>query len=129
MNLIRRLSDQLGHEPWLYYISFGHHLSLFYLLCQFYVPNSFVSHYLTHHNLCCVSIRYLAPEYASTGKVSYKSDVFSFGVMLLELITGRRPVNSSPSHEDDSLVNWVGAFFCSDCYQLNFFGSILVKTC
>lgn len=60
-----------------------------------------------------MTCRYLAPEYASTGKLTEKSDVFSFGVVLLELITGRKPVDASQPLGDESLVEWVRSIPCS----------------
>ncbi|KAK9048821.1 hypothetical protein SSX86_032212 [Deinandra increscens subsp. villosa] len=49
---------------------------------------------------------YMAPEYASSGKLTEKSDVFSYGVVILELITGRKPVDGSQPLGDESLVEW-----------------------
>lgn len=49
---------------------------------------------------------YMAPEYASSGKLTEKSDVFSYGVVLLELITGRKSVDASQPLGEESLVEW-----------------------
>ncbi|PWA69274.1 protein kinase-like domain-containing protein [Artemisia annua] len=52
------------------------------------------------------TIGYAAPEYISAGHLSYKSDVWSYGIFLYELITGRHPLDKNgPRHEE--LLEWV----------------------
>ena len=53
---------------------------------------------------------YISPEYAANGIFSVKSDVFSFGVLVLEIVSGKK--NRGFSHQDhhDNLighVSWV----------------------
>ncbi|CAM6074815.1 unnamed protein product [Sphagnum tenellum] len=51
------------------------------------------------------TLGYLAPEYATWGKVSEMCDVYSFGILLLELISGRRPIERTTRR---TIVEWAG---------------------
>jgi serine/threonine protein kinase len=52
------------------------------------------------------TIGYLAPEYAMWGKVSESCDVYSFGILLLELITGRKPIEKLPGGVKRTITEW-----------------------
>ncbi|XP_021828545.1 probable serine/threonine-protein kinase PBL19 isoform X1 [Prunus avium] len=53
------------------------------------------------------TIGYAAPEYVQTGRLTAKSDVWSFGVVLFELITGRRAVERNLPRSEQKLLEWV----------------------
>ena len=49
---------------------------------------------------------YCDPEYVKTGKLTLKSDIYGFGILMLELITGRKALDDSHGNMT-WLINWV----------------------
>ncbi|KAG5008257.1 hypothetical protein JHK85_026799 [Glycine max] len=50
---------------------------------------------------------YVAPEYACTGMLTEKSDIYSFGILIMEIITGRSPVDYSRPQGEVNLIEWL----------------------
>ncbi|KAL4360292.1 hypothetical protein AHAS_Ahas08G0162800 [Arachis hypogaea] len=62
--------------------------------------------YLSTHKFCCIiDGSNILTEYAYTVKVTEKCDVYSYGVVLLELLTGKKAVQ--PIDQGGDLVSWV----------------------
>jgi serine/threonine protein kinase len=53
------------------------------------------------------TLGYIPPEYAQSPVATYKGDVYSFGIVLLELLTGRRPVDMCRPKGTRDVVSWV----------------------
>lgn len=79
-----------------------HHAKLFCLSVSYH-HEILISYFIIVVNILSATNSYLAPEYFMHGIISERTDVFAYGVLLLELITGRRAVDSSRQ----SLVMWV----------------------
>eukprot|EP00268_Persea_americana_P021496 TRINITY_DN2145_c0_g1_i1.p1 TRINITY_DN2145_c0_g1~~TRINITY_DN2145_c0_g1_i1.p1 ORF type:complete len:619 (-),score=115.05 TRINITY_DN2145_c0_g1_i1:490-2346(-) len=50
---------------------------------------------------------YLAPEYMQSGRATEKTDVYSFGVLVLEVLSGKRPTDSSFIEKGLNIVGWL----------------------
>ncbi|KAL8263287.1 hypothetical protein R6Q59_024636 [Mikania micrantha] len=60
---------------------------------------------------------YAAPEYLSVGRLTSKSDVWSYGVFLYELITGRRPLDRNRPQNEQKLLEWMKPYLRSKRFQ------------
>ncbi|PKA67296.1 Receptor-like cytosolic serine/threonine-protein kinase RBK2 [Apostasia shenzhenica] len=96
--LAKWLPDQMSHHTLSSFEgTFGYtHLYIIYL---YYISIYSHSHYYQH---LLTYLSYVAPEYTMHGFVDEKTDVFAYGVLLLELISGREAIDSSQG----SLVGW-----------------------
>ncbi|KAH0464461.1 hypothetical protein IEQ34_007247 [Dendrobium chrysotoxum] len=54
---------------------------------------------------------YMAPEYFMSGALSPKVDVFSFGVLVIELVSGQKNSRFSPRHDASTLLEWAWTFY------------------
>lgn len=58
------------------------------------------------------TVGHIAPEYLSTGQSSEKTDVFGFGILLLELITGQRALEfGKAANQKGAMLDWVSKSF------------------
>ncbi|XP_065047000.1 probable serine/threonine-protein kinase PBL17 [Musa acuminata AAA Group] len=53
---------------------------------------------------------YAAPEYVTTGHLTARSDVYGFGVVLLEMLVGKKAMDKSRPSEEHNLVDWARPF-------------------
>ncbi|KAK1290174.1 PTI1-like tyrosine-protein kinase [Acorus calamus] len=63
------------------------------------------------------TLGYLAPEYAMWGKVSDSCDVYSFGILMLELITGRKPIEKLPGGIKRSITEWAEPYIAKGRFK------------
>lgn len=53
---------------------------------------------------------YLAPEYVIGGQLTLKADVYSFGIVTIEVVSGRSSANTNYGGAQKLLVEWVGKY-------------------
>uniref|UniRef100_A0A0C9S6I8 TSA: Wollemia nobilis Ref_Wollemi_Transcript_14780_2565 transcribed RNA sequence n=1 Tax=Wollemia nobilis TaxID=56998 RepID=A0A0C9S6I8_9CONI len=71
---------------------------------------------------------YMAPEYAMRGQLSVKADVYSFGVLLLEILSGRKNTDDNLPQQMQNLIEWVWRLYKGGDV-LNMVDSVVIRAC
>lgn len=71
----------------------------------------FFTLFLVFLTICLGFCRYVAPEYAENGILSVRTDVYAFGIVLLQLISGRKVFDMKDDVQGQSLREWVSILF------------------
>ena len=64
----------------------------------------------------------MAPEYAMHGYLTDKADVYSFGIVALEIVSGKSNTPSQPMQEYFSLLDWVTYYLLLSNIHANLIG-------
>lgn len=64
---------------------------------------------------------YMAPEYAMRGYLTDKADVYSFGIVALEIVSGKSNTNYRPKEEFVYLLDWVSYTLNVDIINVSLF--------
>ncbi|GMH10938.1 hypothetical protein Nepgr_012779 [Nepenthes gracilis] len=70
---------------------------------------------------------YVAPEYANSGLLNEKSDIYSFGVLVLEAITGREPIDYARPADELNLFNKDYSYDCDKVNLLEWFKAMVAN--
>jgi serine/threonine protein kinase len=57
------------------------------------------------------TLGYMAPECSTTGRASKETDVYSFGIVALEIACGRKPINLKAQENEIHIVDWVWGLY------------------
>ncbi|PHU29411.1 Protein NSP-INTERACTING KINASE 1 [Capsicum chinense] len=111
------MAGVLNHLPAIVAFTATHPLSLANILldddCEAVVGEFGLAKLLDHrhsHDTTAVrgTVGHIAPEYLSTGQSSDKTDVFGFGILLLELISGQRALEfGKEANQKGAMLDWV----------------------
>ena len=99
LEYLEKIKSKQGREEWL-----EHSRCIVHVNLEIAVINMYCLWCSNRFDLCS---GYMSPEYAMDGRYSTKSDVFSFGVLLLEIIAGKRNTDSERGRSSPNLIGHV----------------------